>query len=234
MSQQNMMPLFTDAYLADTTHLTLEEHGAYLKLLMVMWRNGGWLPNDDEKVARYLGITEKKWEKLKPVIGDFFTYEDDRFTQKKLKKIFSGKQEATKENRENGRKGGIAKAQKNNNTDLANATISPENNCSEILAHQTPHQVPSKTPPYPRPVDNPENGVGVFKNGEAGRKSFDIERLLSDSGRAAAKLAAPGWDIYYIMRIYNQGVIGGERDPPHHPDQAFPEWCKRYTKGKNP
>ena len=33
------LPFFTDAYLGDTQHLTLEEHGAYQKLLYIAWRS---------------------------------------------------------------------------------------------------------------------------------------------------------------------------------------------------
>ena len=33
------LPLWTDAYLSDTDHLTFEEHGVYLRLLMMIWRN---------------------------------------------------------------------------------------------------------------------------------------------------------------------------------------------------
>ena len=47
------LPLWTDAYLADTTHLTYAESGMYLAILMHMWRCPGCrIPNDQEWLAR--------------------------------------------------------------------------------------------------------------------------------------------------------------------------------------
>lgn len=66
MSKLPSMPLFVDAYLADTTHLTLEEHGAYLLLLMAMWRREGSVPDDDTMTARMLGLSPRAWLRLKP------------------------------------------------------------------------------------------------------------------------------------------------------------------------
>jgi len=108
-----MMPFYTDAYLADTGHLSLEENGAYLKLLFVMWRAGGTLPDDDTKVARYLSITIGKWKKIKPTISEFFTYEDGQFSQKKLQKIFKKQMENKNKFTEGGIKGAEAKKLKN-------------------------------------------------------------------------------------------------------------------------
>jgi len=75
---------FTDAYLADTMHLSLEESGAYLKLLMVTWRNNGEpLPDDDKRMARILGVTVKKWTtKLRPVLVGFFDLSEGVWRQK--------------------------------------------------------------------------------------------------------------------------------------------------------
>ena len=63
MSQAPFMPLATDAYLADTTHLTTEEHGAYLLILLATWRNNGEpLPDDDIRISRVIRCTPKRWK----------------------------------------------------------------------------------------------------------------------------------------------------------------------------
>lgn len=81
------IPLFGDAYLADTRHLSLEEHGAYLQLMMIAWRiEGCCLPDDDARLARMLGVTAAKWRKLKPVIMAFWTLEDGSWKQARLSK----------------------------------------------------------------------------------------------------------------------------------------------------
>jgi hypothetical protein len=38
MAEYPFLPLWTDAYFADTRHLTLEQHGAYLLLIIEAWR----------------------------------------------------------------------------------------------------------------------------------------------------------------------------------------------------
>jgi uncharacterized protein YdaU (DUF1376 family) len=88
MSQAPAMPLFCGDYLADTAHLSLEEHGAYLKLLMLTWRNNGEaLPDDDVRIARMLGVSVRHWkEKLRPVLAPFFDLVENRWRQKRLEK----------------------------------------------------------------------------------------------------------------------------------------------------
>jgi uncharacterized protein YdaU (DUF1376 family) len=76
--------LWTDAYLGDTGHLSTIEHGAYLLLLITMWRNGGFLPFDDVKLARYSRLTRSQWERIKPTMLEFFTIEGDRISQSRL------------------------------------------------------------------------------------------------------------------------------------------------------
>ncbi len=75
------MPLWTDAYLGDTRHLSTIEHGAYLLLLMIGWRSGGSLPDDDKVLAKYAGLTGAQWARMAPTIRAFFTVEGGRIFQ---------------------------------------------------------------------------------------------------------------------------------------------------------
>ena len=84
MAEYAAMPLWTDAYLGDTTHLTTIEHGAYLLLLMAMWRADGKLPNDDKLLARYARVTAGQWKRIKPVLWPFFRVSSDSITQGRL------------------------------------------------------------------------------------------------------------------------------------------------------
>lgn len=70
------MRLWTDSYLADTTHLTTIEHGAYLLLLMAAWRGKSHtLPNDDKLLARYAGVTARQWRRIRPTLEPLFKVE---------------------------------------------------------------------------------------------------------------------------------------------------------------
>lgn len=62
--------------------------------------------------------------------------------------------------------------------------------------------------------------------------NYDIDKHLNDTGRASAKMSAPGWDMYELVKVYNQGIANGDRPPPNKPNIAFPAWCGKYTKGK--
>lgn len=81
------IPLFADAYLADTTHLTTEEHGAYLLLLMAAWRQEDCdLPDDDRKLARIAGLSRQKWAAVRGTILEFWTAENGRIYQPRLRR----------------------------------------------------------------------------------------------------------------------------------------------------
>lgn len=80
------MPFLVDKYLADTSHLSLEEHGAYCLLLFNMWQGGGRLVDDNKGLARMLGASPNSWKKLRVRLEPFFEVHGGYFMQKRLQK----------------------------------------------------------------------------------------------------------------------------------------------------
>ncbi len=65
------MPLYVADYLADTTRLTTEQHGAYLLLLMDYWRNGP-PPDDDRILAQITRMSPDAWGNAQAVLKQYF------------------------------------------------------------------------------------------------------------------------------------------------------------------
>ena len=73
MSETPYMKLWIGDYLADTAMLSMEQSGAYLHLLMAMWTNGGWLPNEPKKLAGICRMSRLRWEReIAPALDQFF------------------------------------------------------------------------------------------------------------------------------------------------------------------
>jgi len=90
MAQFPCLPLWTDAWVADTAHLSIAEEGAYFRLMHTMWRTPGCrVPNDNGWLMRHLRLTKDEVRDiLQPVIAEFCQVEDNFIVQKRLKKEF--------------------------------------------------------------------------------------------------------------------------------------------------
>src|SRR4030095_16082288 len=80
----DVLPLSTSDYLADTQHLTQEQHGAYFLLLMSMWRAGGWLDDDDKKLSRIGKCNALVWRRMAPTIRALLICDGGKLSQKRL------------------------------------------------------------------------------------------------------------------------------------------------------
>jgi uncharacterized protein YdaU (DUF1376 family) len=96
MAELPIMPLKTDALLADTTHMSTEEFGAYCRILFVMWRQGGRLKDDDAEMAAIAGLPAARWRKIKEKVTRPMTLIQGTFSQKKLTETWIQVQELRK------------------------------------------------------------------------------------------------------------------------------------------
>lgn len=81
--QDIWMPLYIADYLADTTRLSTEQHGAYLLLIMDYWRNGA-PPDDDATLANITKLDVKTWRKHRPLLQKLFTLQDGDWHHKRI------------------------------------------------------------------------------------------------------------------------------------------------------
>lgn len=77
------MPIYIGDYLADTTRLTTEQHGAYLLLLMDYWRSGK-LPNDDSVLMQITKLSPDAWSNAQAILKQFFIIEDGFLIHKRV------------------------------------------------------------------------------------------------------------------------------------------------------
>jgi uncharacterized protein YdaU (DUF1376 family) len=77
------MPLYIGDYLGDTMHLSTEQHGAYLLLIMAYWKNHGPIPDTDAWLSQATGMHDA-WSKHKEEIAKFFTIQAGLWHHKRI------------------------------------------------------------------------------------------------------------------------------------------------------
>lgn len=125
MANAPFMQLYVGDYLADTAHLTTEQHGAYLLLLMGMWTAGGSLPDDHAKLARVARVPPRRWPAVWEGIGGYFAAKDGVLTNPRLSREHAKAVSKSEVRKTAGAIGGRAKALNEKERGLANATVLP-------------------------------------------------------------------------------------------------------------
>lgn len=191
MSKAPSFPLFIDAYLADTTHLSTEEHGAYLLLLMAMWRRGGSVPDDDVDNARIVNLSPRRWRQVRERLAPLLVLGEGQISQGRLKKEWDFVQRKRAAASENGALGGRPATKKNN--DIAKANGFPQLKLAETSQPHTQEIAQAKAcvsetvVPDPSPKSRKRTYSQAF---EAFWLAYPTDALMS-------KKAA--WDVWQRM-----------------------------------
>lgn len=150
MSKAPIMPFYTDAYLADTHHLSTEAHGAYLLLLLSTWRSNGKPPRDDDKLlCSITKVPPKRWKtRIRPEIEGFFSIKDGFWRQKRLESTWNQVMEKSQKARE----AALIRHNRPKNHQTTSAKASPGQLPSRIQDPESSIQ-PSYTPPQTPALD---------------------------------------------------------------------------------
>ena len=173
MAEFPALPLWTDAYLAECAHLTDEEHGRYLLLLIAMWRSAECrLPNDDEWLARrFRRAAEDIRAQFRPLIREFCQTTGNWITQKRLTREMEYVRSKSKQRSE------AAKSRWNKDKDRCGSNAAP---------HQS-RNAPTPTPIYSE-IDKSISAAGAATDPQ--KEVFDLgEQLLgANAGGQVVKL----------------------------------------------
>lgn len=190
--------LYPTDFEADTSHLTLEEDGAYNRLLRLCWMTQGCsLPDDDAWIMRRMRVDEETFTRVvKVVLDEFFVRRSGRVSNARLAREFSTTSEAHKKRVLAGKMGGEAKALKSNKKTPSNAKA--------MLYQPEPEPEPYKEEVEAKAslssVDDVSAAVSAY-NLSAEKSGWPSIRILSKPRRAAllARLrecgGLEGWNI---------------------------------------
>lgn len=217
------MPLYVADYLADTSRLTTEQHGAYLLLLMDYWRNGP-PPDEDAVLQQITRMTPDAWSNAKAVLKQFFSVENGAWTHSRVEKE-------------------LADAKDKKELHTARAKAAAEKRWSKrdatSIAQAVPMQCPSPSPsPTPININTKRTSAPVCPEGvseqvwkdylsvrrakkspltetalkaiekEAGKAGWSLEKALSEC-------AARGWVGFkaeWVDKLSNPKLSFAERD----------------------
>ncbi|MDE3791711.1 DUF1376 domain-containing protein [Sinorhizobium meliloti] len=190
MSERPFMQLYVSDFIGDTLHLSTEQIGAYMLLLMAMWNAGGRLPNDDAKLARVVRMSVKKWKAIEDDLLGFFDVTEGEIYHNRLTKELQKSERKSQLRADAGAKGGSSKALKDKEARLANASDLPQHSPdtrdnsslrSESISIGDEFDL-DFWPVYPRKVGKGQ----AIKAYRAARKRASAEEITSGAKRYAS------------------------------------------------
>lgn len=188
MAEFPALPLFTDAFIADTTHLNAQQTGAYLMLLMCAWRLPDCrLPNDDKFLARAARMDGRAWSANKSSILAFWKQdEQQKWYQRRLLDERKYVEDMKRKNSDAGKASALKRKERHS------TTVQPDFN-------ETSTPTPT---PYPHPLAADKSAAK-----QQGKKNPQVV-----FGEAEVNIANPGDSAYDPPLISTEILPGGWYD----------------------
>lgn len=236
-------PWTPSRFRADTMHLSALQDGIYRRLIDHYMETKDGLPDNDIALARIAGVSVEIFGENSEIIRGFFkAKKDGRLAHKKCDSVLAEQGYLSKKNAENGKKGGIKKAENakkkqgyNKNGSSGRQKIAKRAQGKNLAHDMTGHE-------SERTGEKNLESESLIKNSDSRgaaspqnqRGSFSIEKFLRDEDREAARKAAPGWGVQTLIAEFDDRVNSGRFNVPAKPVPAFLAWAKKRTNEKSP
>lgn len=216
--KDKFFPLYVGDYARDTFHLTTEEHGAYLLLLMASWSQNGRLSDDKKELAAITKTSPEKWRTLAPKMRAFFVVENGEWIHPRVAKEAEKAENQMLKKSEAGKKGAASRWQND-----ASAIRIP-------LAKRCNRHRPSPSP-SPSPIDQDQSQTHIGHRNDdrsvpskpASKYSESFEKhFWSIYPRKAGKRAA--WGAWQRIKKSGGVTVGEISDALKSNLEKNPEW----------
>lgn len=170
------MQLYVADYLADTMHLTTEEHGAYLLLIFNYWQTGKPIPVS--RLARITRLSNERWTDVERSLGEFFNERSNEWVHDRIERDLEAVR-ATQEQRIAAGKAS-AEARKQAAKPRAKASRSARSTPVENPLNENPTNIEEKReeeirdtpPPYARDAFDSRTKFAMTEDWQPDEKSF--------------------------------------------------------------
>ena len=185
--------LYVSDYLADTQHLSAEEHGAYLLLIMNYWQTEKPIPEN-----RLQGITRmfnERWTNVKSVLSDFFEIDDNgawyhKRINQDLEKVKQKSKQASEAGKKSAQIRALKKSENKEDIKVCSTDVQQKSNGRSTIKdkrEKIKDNIPTKKPKcfvYPldfeklwKTYNNGDKWAG-FKSWNFRIKDYPIEHLI--------------------------------------------------------
>lgn len=219
-------PMYPKDFEADTSHLSLEEDGAYNRLLRLMWMTPGCsLPDDDGWLIRRMRVDQDTFERVVLcVVNEFFVQKGGRIHNPRLLKEWERASQAHGARVAAGSKGGKVNARKTKALRQSNAVATPK-----------------QPEPEPEPNDIPDGISPPFPPEDAGTQMLPPERAEhAPRKRQTSSGIQDGWvpDQQIAQRLQEELRLTPEelrfcfaqmKDHAHAKGRKLKDWNAGYS-----
>lgn len=190
------LPLYTGDYLRDTQHLSMSEHGSFLKLLMYCWDQKGPAPLDER---RLMGICNARStdeiEAMRRVLSEFFIAMDDGHYNRRMQLEIERSASISAARSVAGKLGYEAKAK---------LLLSKSQASAKQVPLPPPPQPSPPPPPHPPQTPDPANQIGapnpVGSPHSVGKEITPVERVVARASRLALRTLPEEWEAWCIEK----------------------------------